>query len=188
MSEEPLGKMEARPGAFWFAIVFVALAALLVALIGEQTKLTGILKLIDKGTLFAKGKLFAQPAFWPAVGVIGMTAFGAVHAWQVWRDRRGKTGDGREALFWLRPLEYLAWFMAYVQIAPLIGYLPATLIFCPALAYRAGYRAPRTLLAAASTGLAIVLVFKTFLSVKIPGGAVYEYLPDAVRTFAIVNF
>jgi hypothetical protein len=38
------------------------------------------------------------------------------------------------------------------------------------------------------TALSIVLVFKTFLEVKIPGGAIYEYLPDTLRTFMILNF
>ena len=42
--------------------------------------------------------------------------------------------------------------------------------------------------AAAFTGLGIVLVFKAALSVKIPGGAIYEYLPDTLRNFLIVNF
>jgi hypothetical protein len=36
--------------------------------------------------------------------------------------------------------------------------------------------------------LAVVVVFKSFLSVKIPGGAIYEYLPDALRSFFILNF
>ena len=57
-----------------------------------------------------------------------------------------------------------------------------------ALAFRAGYRGPRMLCAAALTGLSIVLIFKTTLSVKIPGGAIYEYLPDIFRNFMIVNF
>ena len=33
-----------------------------------------------------------------------------------------------------------------------------------------------------------VLVFKSMLSVKIPGGEIYEYLPAALRNFMILNF
>jgi len=38
------------------------------------------------------------------------------------------------------------------------------------------------------TGLSIVLIFKTFLEVKIPGGAIYEFLPNTLRSFMILNF
>jgi hypothetical protein len=38
------------------------------------------------------------------------------------------------------------------------------------------------------TGLFIVLIFKTFLEVKIPGGAIYEFLPNTLRSFMILNF
>ena len=44
------------------------------------------------------------------------------------------------------------------------------------------------MLAAVLFGLATVVVFKSFLSVKIPGGMIYEYLPGAIRTFFILNF
>jgi hypothetical protein len=35
-------------------------------------------------------------------------------------------------------------------------------------------------------GAAIVLFFKAFLQVKIPGAALYEYLPVGIRTFFIL--
>ena len=41
---------------------------------------------------------------------------------------------------------------------------------------------------AAVMGFGIVLLFKTGLSAKIPGAAVYEYLPGALRNFMIANF
>ena len=78
--------------------------------------------------------------------------------------------------------------MVYVFAVPQIGYLLATVIFVTLMALRVGYRGPRMLGIAAATGLGIVLIFKTALSVKIPGGAVYEHLPDALRNFMIVNF
>ncbi len=56
------------------------------------------------------------------------------------------------------------------------------------MAVRQGYRSSRYLVAAALLGLAIVVVFKTGLSVKIPGGALYEYLPGGLRNFMILNF
>ena len=162
------------PGGLLFAALFLAFSLFLLSQLGAETKFS------------AKGKLFAQPAFWPAVGVFGMVFFGALHA--ITRRRADIAAELAEGAVWLRPFEYLVWFMAYVAAAPQIGYLAATVIFMVLMALRAGYRSARMLIAAALTGLAIVLIFKTFLQVKIPGGAIYEALPDAIRNFMIVNF
>jgi ribose/xylose/arabinose/galactoside ABC-type transport system permease subunit len=69
---------------------------------------------------------------------------------------------------------------------PVVGYLPATLVFVPALSWRMGYRTRRMMGASVVMALAIVILFKGFLSVRIPGGAVYEYLPDGLRSFFIL--
>ena len=193
MSDRPDISVPQKPGALLFMLVFLALSALLLSQLGEQTKFS------------SKGKLFAQPAFWPAVGVIGMVVFSALHILTRWRD--GFAGTLVETLTWARALEFALWFTIYCGVfltvehwalqplkylsflsVPMLGYLPSTLIFTVLLALRMGYRKPRTLIAAAGAGFAIVLVFKTFLSVKIPGGAVYEYLPAAIRNFLILNF
>lgn len=171
-------KSEHRPGAVIFAAMFLVAAALLLSQLGEQTK-------FSSKTWLTK-KMFAQPAFWPGVAVAGMTLFGALHLFGAWRRR--VIGEGAEAAYWVRPIEYLGWFMAYVFTVPLVGYLLATTIFMVVLAFRVGYRGWRMLGAALLTGLGIVLIFKTALSVKIPGGSIYEHLPDAIRNFMIVNF
>ncbi len=41
---------------------------------------------------------------------------------------------------------------------------------------------------AACIGFSIVVIFKSFLEVKIPGGAIYELFPNAMRSFFILNF
>ena len=193
MSEPEIidAKSSAPSGGLLFALLFLAFAIFLLTQLTGETKFAGIEKLYEKERLFRKGALFKEPAFWPMVGVIGMAIFGAFHAIGVWRARAARrdfaAGEAAEGAFWLRAFEYLLWFMIYVQAAPIIGYLAATLLFAALLALRAGYRG-RVVLYAALTGLAIVLVFKTGLSVKIPGGAVYEYMPDGLRTFFIVNF
>ena len=35
---------------------------------------------------------------------------------------------------------------------------------------------------------AIVVIFKAFLQVKIPGGGIYEALPSALRSFMLTYF
>lgn len=172
MSEKPTSEHQA--GGLLFAALFFVFAAWLLSQIGAETKFS------------SSGVLFAQPRFWPAVGVVGMLGFGLGHVIQSFRDRAGNTRH--EAQIWLRAIEYLAWFMIYVWLVPVIGYLAATIAFTVCLSLRQGYRGAKNIFIAAATGFAIVLIFKTGLSVKIPGGAIYESLPDGLRSFMIVNF
>ena len=165
---------EGRPGAAAFAAAFLLISLFLLSQLTAETRFS------------AGGKLFAQPRFWPAIGVAGMSLFGIFHLWSAWKARRG---DGlAEATVWLRALEYFAWFMAYVAAVPIGGYLLSTVLFTVLLALRQGYGAVRQLAAAALLGAGIVLVFKTALAVKIPGGALYDWLPSGLRSFMILNF
>ena len=98
--------------------------------------------------------------------------------------------DGRlqEIGFWLKSVEYAGWFMLYVFAVPLLGYLPATVLFAVSLTFRLGYREWKFLGAAALFGVLVVVVFKTFLQVKVPGGAAYELLPETMRAFMLTYF
>jgi len=96
--------------------------------------------------------------------------------------------DLQEAKRWLQVIEYCVWFIAYVWVVPNLGYLISTVIFLPALAYRAGYRNQKMITYAAGIGFCIVVIFKSFLEVKIPGGIIYEFLPNVLRNFFILNF
>jgi hypothetical protein len=51
-----------------------------------------------------------------------------------------------------------------------------------------GYRTPIMFKSGVAFALVVVIVFKSFLDVKIPGGAIYEFFPDSVRNFFILNF
>lgn len=139
-------------------------------------------------TAWVDGAAFvSQPGFFPLVAIAGMVVFGAaelVFSWQ--RNRRADLpAIGRELVDWLRALEFLGWFIAYVLAVPLGGYLPTTIVFCLALTFRLGYRSRRMLLIAVLVAIAVVVAFKGFLSVRIPGGDMYEYLPAGVRNFMI---
>ena len=78
--------------------------------------------------------------------------------------------------------------MVYVTAVPILGYLASTVLFTLGLALRQGYRSAKELTAALILGVVIVLVFKTGLSVKIPGGMVYDLLPEKPRNFMMLNF
>ncbi len=175
MSDDPIRPRMPRRGQLPFALIFTGLSLILLLQIGRQTT-------------WAEGtELFAQPRFWPAVALIGMVGFGALHIWHLPR-RRWHREDTFEAIKWLRVLEYLGWFLVYVWIVPVIGYLPASILFAPALTWRLGYRSKAMLGLSAGFAVAVVVLFKSVLQVRIPGGAVYEYLPDALRSFFILNF
>lgn len=164
-----------RAGQILFAAAFVVVAIALVIVLPDQT------------VWKAKTSFFAQPRFWPSVGVIGMAVFGALHLWHQPR-RRASRYDLREGRVWITVLEYALWFLVYVWIVPIIGYLPTTLVFAPLLAWRLGYRSPRMLWIAVAFGFAVVVLFKGLLEVRIPGGLIYEYLPGAMRSFFILHF
>lgn len=165
---------QSRGGQLVFALVFFVFAVFLLSMLSSETR-------------YSSGKqLFAQPRFWPGAAVLGMVLFGLGHLWNCFKTRGGKVGP--ELFLWIRSLEYLTWFMAYVFVVPLIGYLLATVVFMVLLVFRLGYRSSRMLIKAAIVGLIVVLIFKTGLAVRIPGGAVYEYLPQALRSFMITYF
>lgn len=128
-----------------------------------------------------------QPGLWPLIAIGGMLVFGAAELVACFlRNRRiGGGSAAGEVAHWARSAEYLLWFMAYVALVPWTGYLPATLVFCTALAFRLGYRG-RMLALAPVLGAVVVVLFKGFLSVRIPGGAFYELFPTAIRNFLVL--
>jgi hypothetical protein len=162
-------------GQVLFAVALLLFATALLSQIGSQTRWAD------------RTLLVAQPRFWPAVGLGGMVVFGALHLLTLPR-KLPRAQDGREALRWLFAFEWVGWFLAYVTLVPLAGYLPVTVVFCVTLAWRIGYRGWRWTGIAGGFGCAVVLLFKTFMGVKIPGAALYEHLPTALRSFFILNF
>ena len=159
-----------------FGVLSFGAALLLLTVIPGQTK------------WIAGQPLVRQPAFWPIVSIVGMTLFGTfelIFSWARNRSGRGETIAG-EVGRWLKAAEYILWFMAYVWLVPLAGYLPSTLLFCLTLTLRIGYRETRVLVASLGVGLATVVIFKSLLAVKIPGGAVYEFLPPVLRNFLVL--
>lgn len=164
-----------RRGQLFFAVAFFAFALVMLALIGDQTRW------VDKT------KLFAQPRFWPAVGLGGMVLLGGLHLYKLpWHH--ASRYDWGELRKWSSVLEFGVWFMVYVLLVPILGYLPVTLVFVPVLAWRMGYRSRYMMGVSLLFAFGVVVMFKMLLSVKIPGGLIYEYLPGALRSFFILNF
>ena len=174
---------EVGRGEFRFTALFLVATIVLAAQLTAQTKFS------------SSGHLVAQPRFWPALALCGMACFGAVRLAMLLRERRREHGLSRRLLGvrdvageGVHLLEYTLWFMGYVYLVPVAGYLGTSIAFMILVAARAGYRRLSVLACAAATGVCIVVLFKTVLGVNIPGGAVYELLPAAPRALMIANF
>ncbi len=161
-----------RSGDLVFSLLFFALCLFLAYNLPDQTTWS-------KGT-----KLPAQPAFWPYVSVGIMTFFSLLHLLTGLLSPAIK-GRWLEVTFWLRSLEYAVWFMVYVFIVPILGYLLSTILFTSTLSLRLGFRSVNNLMLAVVFGIVVVVLFKSFLQVKVPGGQIYEYLPTAIRSFML---
>lgn len=156
-----------------FAALLTGVAALLLFQLGEQTKwIDGL-------------RLSAQPRMLPLLALTGMGVFSFTAAFM--SSAKDLRLAAAEALIWLRPSEYLLYFILYVGAVPVLGYGPATVLFCPLLAWRAGCH-KQQIAFAALFGAGVVVFFKGALSVKIPGAAWYDSLPAALRTLMILNF
>ncbi len=162
----------------WFGVCTFAITLALISQLGAQT------------TWIDGQPLTRQPALSSIVSLFGMALFGLCWIGIHWRRQPGwwRINPIPEFTVWIASLEFVAWFMIYVWLVPISGYLLTTVAFCVLLTLRCGYRSRRAVTSAALTGLFIVLLFKTFLAVKIPAAKAYEYLPDALRNFMIINF
>lgn len=169
---QQLFRRDRRPGDLVFAVVFLITAAFLLTRVGSETTWV-------EGTGW-----YAQPRLWPALSIAGMVVFGALHVLSSVMSPR-IDGRWREVGFWFLSLEFVLYFLIYVILVPQIGYLPATILFTLFLSLRAGFSSKKMLLAAVAFGIAVAIIFRAFLQVKIPAGRLYEALPDGIRAFAL---
>ena len=172
---QTLFKRYRRPGDIVFAWIALIFSLFLLSQILDQTAWR------------SGGKLFAQPRFWPAISLVGMALFASLHLIGSALSERIE-GRWREVWLWVCAFEYAAWFEAYAMVVPYAGYLPATVLFAIALVWRAGYKSSGALASAALCAVVIVVLFKSFLQVKLPGGRIYEALPDGVRQIMLTYF
>lgn len=169
---QELFKRYRRPGDIVFAWVFLIFSVFLLSQLGTQAPWK------------SGGKIFSQPAFWPTVSVLCMALFAALHLLSSALSPR-LSGRWHEVWQWVRALEFAGWFLVYVALVPLAGYLPTTVVLALLLGVRMGYRSKAMLMGLVGLSIAIVVIFKSLLQVKIPGGAIYEILPTTLRSFML---
>lgn len=172
-----MNRSQYHAGDLAFAIILVLFSATLLVLIPEQTK------------WFKNLALLKQPRFWPSMTIIGFTFFSVAYAIAVWlrvrREQANVREDIDEVVNWLKPLQYVAYFLIYVFMVPVMGYLFATLAYFLLMTYRTGYRSKKMFAAAAFIAVIVVGLFKSLLQVKIGAGMWYEMLPREMANFFI---
>ncbi|MBF9042701.1 tripartite tricarboxylate transporter TctB family protein [Rhodobacterales bacterium HKCCE4037] len=175
MSKTDLIEVKTRvSGQVIFVIAAFVVSLLLLSQIGTQTEWN------DNARTIA-----AQPRLWPAIALAVMVVSFGLH-WRLMRRRRPNGLDWIEVKRWVEPLEYLGWFIVYVLAVPRLGFLPMSLVLACALTWRLGYRSRTALILAALFAVAVTAIFKGFLGVNIPGGQIYDLLPDSIRSFFLV--
>lgn len=178
MSAEPEARAN-RLESLALSILFAVISSGLLALIGVATKAN------------SKG-LWTQPWLMPGVALSLLAAANIITLWREIADLRRTPPSPQEAaegwnalLGWFRPLEFLAYYAAYVWAIQHAGYLLSTLVFVFFLLWRVGLRAPRWQLAGLGLVVFMVGVFRIGLGVWMPAPELYEFFPEAVRTALI---
>jgi len=107
-----------------------------------------------------------------------------------WRQRfRLPTSAYFELTKYVAALEFVAYFIVYTAVVPILGYLVSTLLFGTFLTWRLGYRSPKWLTRGIICSFATVLLFRTFLQIKTPVSIwLYDQLPSAPRAFMLTYF
>jgi hypothetical protein len=159
------------------AVIFAAAALTLLCLLGLATKAGS-----------AKAQWWTWPALAPGAALTVLTLANAVTLVRDLLDLRARPptpaewqAAGAAVLGWLRPLEFLAYYAAYVGAIRHAGYFPASLIFVTFLLWRAGLRARHWFLYGGVFCVALIGIFRAGLGVWMPVPALYDLAPEAVR-------
>ena len=108
----------------------------------------------------------------------------------LWRKRfKLPTSAYFEVTKYFEALEYVAYFILYTLLVPILGYLLSTLILGTYLTWRLGYRSRVWMIRGFISSLIIVIVFRSFLQIKTPVSIwLYDQLPSALRGFMLTYF
>ncbi len=206
---EDLFKFSRGRGDFEVSIFFALVALLFLAFFWTQTGwddrklpdafgqyLLHQLGLVDvEGRVTRFGRILKQSWVAPLIclAIFVPAALANLRAsWKetAWRKRfRLPTSAWFELTKYAAALEYVAYFIGYTLIVPVLGYLVSTLILGTYLTWRLGYRSRRWMLIGFVSSFAVVAVFRTFLQIKTPITIwLYDQLPTGWRAFMLTYF
>ncbi|MGQ0563830.1 MAG: tripartite tricarboxylate transporter TctB family protein [Gemmobacter sp.] len=136
----------------------------------------------------ATGGWWTRPWLAPGVALTVLVGANLLTLGRAWSDLRAaptsaaERADAWEKIIgWLRPLEHLAYFSAYLFAIQHLGYVPSTLLFVMFLLWRTGMTDRHWILAGTGFVIGMMLVFRVGLGVWMPAPAFYDVFPDALR-------
>ena len=101
-----MGREEYQAGDLVFAMMMLFIVLVLLVSIPFETK------------WFDGVPLVKQPRLWPTFCLVGMALFGLLYSIQIWRSYKIQLGQVQgelnELSSWLRPLEFVFYFVLYV--------------------------------------------------------------------------
>lgn len=153
----------------------------------------GLIELDGRVTRF--GRILKQS--W-VVPLICLTVLVPAALWNLrnsWKEHRWRkrfllpTSAYFEMTKYVAALEFVAYFIGYTLLVPVLGYLLSTLILGTFLTWRLGYRTPVWMLRGFVSSLAVVIVFRSMLQIKTPVSIwLYDQFPSALRGFMLTYF
>jgi len=206
---ENLFQFKRKRGDLFFSALMLALAAFFLIFFWTETgwhkrKLPdefgaylfhqlGLVEIDGRVTRF--GRILKQAWVTPMLCLLILVPAAIFNMWSSsfvhnWRKRfQLPTNAGYEVEQWIRALEFVAYFVIYTLIVPILGYLLSTMLFGLFLTWRLGYRSRKWMGISMLSSFAIVLVFRTFLQIKTPISIwLYDKLPVAGKSFMLSYF
>ena len=153
----------------------------------------GVLDIEGRVTRF--GRILKQPWVAPLLCLLVFVPAAVANLWgsrfvHQWRKRfLLPTAPTYELEQWFRALEFVAYFIGYTMVVPILGYLVSTVLFGLFLTWRLGYRTKRWMGISLTASLTIVIVFRSFLQIKTPINIwLYDQLPPTAKSFLLSYF
>lgn len=148
-----------------------------------------------EGRVTRLGRILKQSWVAPMLCLMVFVPAALINLRASWRERAWRkrfllpTSPAFELTKYAAALEYVAYFIGYTLVVPVLGYLVSTLILGTYLTWRLGYRSARWMGIGVASSLAVVVVFRTFLQIKTPVSIwLYDQLPTATRAFMLTYF
>jgi len=206
---EDLFKFSRNRGDFQVSLVAAALAVFFLAFFWTQTGWDNRKLPDDFGTYVAYqfgladiegrvtrlGRIIKQSWVAPLLCLLVLVPAALWNLRASWRETAWRkrfllpTSAYFEVTKYIAALEYVAYFIGYTLIVPVLGYLVSTLMLGMYLTWRLGYRSPRWTVTGFVSSLAVVIAFRTCLQIKTPLNIwLYDQLPSAARAFMLTYF
>ena len=148
-----------------------------------------------EGRVTRFGRILKQPWVAPMLCLAILVPAALVNLRASWRETRWRkrfllpTSAYFEVTKYVAALEYVAYFIGYTLLVPILGYLVSTLILGTYLTWRLGYRSPVWMLRGVLCSFAVVVAFRTFLQIKTPISIwLYDQFPPDLRVFMLTYF